>query len=63
MTRVAKESRIISFRKEMEAIHFANRLYWDKHTGSVSREARAKYARRQDRLEKIRRKLLDLKST
>ena len=38
---------------EMAAIHSDNRLYW-KRGGAATREARAEYQRRQDRLGEIR---------
>ena len=47
--------------EEMDALHFADRLYWDQghfHTPAAS----AKYQFRQDRLEVIRTELAKLRS-
>jgi hypothetical protein len=45
---------------EMDAIHFANSLYWKQgHSQTVA--ARAEYQRRQDRLEEIRTELAQLR--
>ena len=46
---------------EMEAIHFANRLYWERGEAATLEE-RAEYQRRQDRLEEIRAELAKLRS-
>lgn len=43
---------------EIDALLFANRLYWEGKT--LSRDPDAEYQRRQDRLELIRRKLIQL---
>ena len=45
---------------EIDALLFANRLYWEGKT--LSRDPDAEYQRRQDRLELIRRKLIQLNS-
>jgi hypothetical protein len=60
---VAKEAKIGSLREEINALHFANSLYWRQPAGSAPREARAEYAHRQDRLDAIRREILDVRST
>jgi hypothetical protein len=53
--------RVAALRKELDEIHLANTLYWEK--GSVqSREARAEYQRRLDRLEEIRTELAQFQS-
>jgi hypothetical protein len=48
-------SKLASLREEVEAIHFANTLYWaqKEHTHA----AVAEYERRQERLDQIRNKL------
>ena len=43
---------------EMDTLLFANRMYWEGRT--LSNESDAEYQRRQDRLELIRRKLIQL---
>jgi hypothetical protein len=56
----AAKARIATLHQEMDAIHFANKLYWENK--SPSREDRAEYHRRQERLQEIRRELLRLES-
>jgi hypothetical protein len=48
----SKHQRIAALHAEMDAIHFANRLYWDQK--SHSRDADAEHQKRQGRLEEIR---------
>ncbi len=47
---------------EMSAIHSENRLYWESGS-AATREARAEYQRRQDRLEEIRAALQSIHGT
>lgn len=51
--------KIANLTAEMDAIHFANNLYWEQGE-MVSLEARAEYQRRQDRLQEIRAELMRL---
>jgi hypothetical protein len=51
----SKHQRIVALHAEMDAIHFANRLYWDQK--SHSRDADAEHQKRQSRLEEIRKEL------
>jgi hypothetical protein len=52
--------KIAALTVEMDAIHFANSLYWKQgHSQTVA--ARADYQRRQDRLEEIRTELARLR--
>jgi hypothetical protein len=52
-----KVARIIAvLRKEIDAIHHANPLYWKQNT-AVTDAAQKAYQRRQDRLEEIRQAL------
>jgi hypothetical protein len=52
--------KIAALTVEMNAIHFANSLYWKQgHSQTVA--ARAEYQRRQDRLEEIRTELARLR--
>jgi hypothetical protein len=46
------ETKIALLREEMNAIHFANVLYW-RHSREHSREATAEYDQRQRRLREI----------
>jgi len=52
------KARIATLHEEMNAIHLANKVYWENK--SPSREDRAEYQRRQEHLEEIRRELLRL---
>jgi|ERR1700722_5209439 len=52
--------KIAALTVEMDAIHFANSLYW-KQGYSQTVAARAEYQRRQDRLEEIRTELAQLR--
>ncbi len=56
------EAKIAALKEEVNFIHFANVLYW-KQGAECSREARAEYQRRQDRLREIRSEVLDLRFT
>lgn len=49
---------IAALHDEMDALLFANRMYWEGRT--LSNESDAEYQCRQDRLELIRRKLIQL---
>ena len=51
--RAEKKARIAALNKEMDKIHFANRLYWQRGE-TVTSEERAAHQSRQDRLEEIR---------
>jgi hypothetical protein len=51
-------ARLASLREEIEAIHFANKLYWDQE--HHSQVATAEYERRQERLEEIRKEIQEL---
>ena len=54
------EGKNTALKEEVNFIHFADVLYWRQGTES-SREARAEYQRRQDRLREIRHEFLDLR--
>jgi hypothetical protein len=56
-------ARIAALRKEMDAIHFANNIYWQRLEGEPTQIARAEYQRRLDRLEEIRGELAKLKAS
>jgi hypothetical protein len=56
-----KESRIAALSKEMDAIYFADRQYWEQREG-VTHDARIEHERRQERLEEIRKELTQLRS-
>jgi hypothetical protein len=60
MERDSKEKRIAALREEMDAIHAANRLYWQAGEEHTLAE-RAEYQFRQDRLDKIRSELAQLR--
>jgi hypothetical protein len=51
-------SKLASLREEVEAIHFANKLYWAQKEHSHA--AVAEYERRQARLEQIRKEMEEL---
>jgi hypothetical protein len=51
----SKHQRIAALHAEMDAIHSANRLYWDQK--SHSRDADAEHQERQSRLDEIRKEL------
>jgi hypothetical protein len=51
-----RKDTIAVLHEEIDALLFANRLYWEGRT--LSHESDAEYQRRQDRLELIRRKLI-----
>jgi hypothetical protein len=55
-----KQARIAHLRSEIDSIHVANYQYWTQEEGQQSREARAEYQRRRERLEEIRRELLKM---
>ncbi len=57
----ATRAKIAALHEEMDAIHFANSLYWGRGE-EVTPEERAEYHRRQDRLEEIRKELAQLRS-
>jgi len=50
-----KHMRIAALHEEMDAIHFANRLYWNQK--SHGHDADAEHQKRQSRLEEIRKEL------
>jgi hypothetical protein len=52
------KARIAVANEEMEAIHYANRLYWEHNNPTLA--ARAEYNFRNERLEKIRAELEEL---
>jgi hypothetical protein len=52
------KARIAILIEEIDSIHSANKLYWERK--APSREARAKYQHRQDRLEEVRSELAEL---
>jgi len=54
-------SKLASPREEVEAIHFANKLYWaqKEHTHA----AVAEYERRQERLDQIRNELKEMQES
>lgn len=54
-----RQARIAVLQEETDFIHFANELYWRQANSCVA--AKAEYYRRQDRLEKIRRELAELR--
>ncbi|MFZ0284993.1 MAG: hypothetical protein WAL32_07160 [Terriglobales bacterium] len=55
------EDKVAALREEMDSIHYANTLYWSQGTAH-SREERAEYQRRLDRLDEIRKELARLRS-
>jgi hypothetical protein len=56
-----KESRITALNKEMDAIYFADRQYWEEREG-VTHDMRIEHQKRQERLEEIRKELTRLRS-
>ena len=56
----AADGQIAALTSEMDAIHFANELYWQHSEPTLA--ARAEYHLRKDRLEKIRAELAQLRS-
>jgi hypothetical protein len=58
---VKMTARITTLDEEMDVIHRANSLYW-KQGQSQTVAAKAQYQLRQDRLEKIRAELAQLRS-
>jgi uncharacterized membrane protein len=54
-------SKVAHLASELEAIHSDNMLYW-KHGAEATREARAKYQQKQDRIEEIRAALVEVSS-
>jgi hypothetical protein len=52
---------IVDLTEEMKTIHSANNLYW-KQGETHSKEAKAEYHRRNDRLEEIRNELTRLRA-
>jgi hypothetical protein len=57
----AKTARIAALNAEIDAIHSANTFYW-RQGRAATREARAEYRRRLDRLGEIRKELAKLRS-
>jgi hypothetical protein len=55
------KARIASLNEEMDAIHFANKLYWQHKNPTLS--ARAEYLFRTERLDAIRAELDQLRSS
>jgi hypothetical protein len=57
MNDALRRVKVEALQNELDTIHFADKLYWasDEHT----REATAKYQRRQERLEQIREAMRD----
>ena len=53
-----RKDTIAVLHEEIDALLFANRMYWGGRT--LTHESDAEYQRRQDRLELIRRKLIQL---
>jgi Rrf2 family protein len=53
-SRTSRKAGIAALNEEIESIHFANKQYWQQK--DHSREARAEYHRRQDRLEELRKR-------
>jgi hypothetical protein len=53
-------SKLAALREEVEAIHFANKLYWAQERHSQA--ATAEYELRQERLEQIRTEMEELRS-
>jgi hypothetical protein len=59
----ARDRRIAILKEEIDSIHVANFAYWHrKDDREPSREARADYQQRRERLEAIRHELLDMAS-
>ena len=54
------EAKIAALEKEMDSIHFADTIYWQREPYQT-REERVEYQRRQDRLKEIRREVSDLR--
>jgi hypothetical protein len=57
-----KKTRIAALGKKMDDIHLLNSAYWERGE-AVTSEAKAEYERRVDRVEEIRRELVQLRST
>jgi len=55
------KARIAALNEEMRTIFFADRRYWERGQAATLEE-RAKYQRRQDRLEEMRKELALLRS-
>jgi len=56
-----KNARIAILSEEMDALHYENALYW-KQGSHHTTAATAQYQFRQDRLEKVRAELADLRA-
>jgi hypothetical protein len=52
-------TRLVALHEEMGSLSFENKLYWDQGLAHVRKEVSA-YERRLDRLEEIRRELMEL---
>jgi hypothetical protein len=56
---VIARTRLAALRQEIDAIHFANSLFW-RHKEAHTRDAIAEYQSRQERLDQIREELARL---
>ena len=55
------KTRIAFLNEEMDAIHYANSLYWKQNSPTPA--AKAEYQFRNERLDKVRAELAELRST
>jgi hypothetical protein len=53
------KARVAVLNGEIDSVHFDNRFYWEDK--APSHEANAEYQRRQDRLERIKNELAELR--
>ncbi len=58
---IATRVNIAALNSEIDAIYYANSLYWGQGE-AATHKARAEYRRRLDRLEEIRKELANLRS-
>lgn len=58
---VIETAQLVALREEIDAIHFANSLFW-RHKEARTRAALAEYQSRQERLAHIRRELARLRA-
>jgi hypothetical protein len=53
-------TKLVALREELEAIHFANKLYWNRK--DYSHEADMEHQGKQERLEQIRKEMDELEN-
>jgi hypothetical protein len=58
-----RQEQIGALRQEVDSIHHANNLYWTQTLNCASRESKAKFFLRKDRLEEIMSELSRLKKS